>query len=62
MNKLYYSVYLLVMMCLGINMIGLMMLFIMVELIFLTLLDLKKKLDGDCVSGNKSEREVCAIS
>lgn len=50
------------MMCLGINMIGSMMLFIMVELIFLTLLDLKKKLDGDCVSGNKSEREVCAIS
>lgn len=43
-------------------MIGLMTLFIVVELFFLTLLDLKKKLHGDDIFENKNETEVCAIS
>lgn len=43
-------------------MTDLMTLFIVVELVFLTLLDLKKKLDGDYIYGNKDETEVCAIS
>lgn len=52
--------YLLVMMCLGING-GFDVTFHRGGSYFF-FLDLKKKLDGDCIFGNKNETEVCAIS
>lgn len=58
-----WSGYLFVMMSLGIQIIGLILfLFHSDEIYFSPLLDLKRKLDGYCVSGNKNGMEVYLIS